>query len=154
MKALSGTFAFKLGLLAVIAIVAVLTFRAFAQGTPTPASANEKFKFTLKIGRTKTEYVDVKSKEEFDKALCALKANGGDINEVGFKEHATASPTPIGQYKPLCGTASINTDKITTSELAKNAPAGESAANDPNSVFRVQSNSATDIKNVLDTFKE
>ena len=154
MKTLSGTFAFKLALLAVIAIVAVLTFRAFAQGTPTPASADEKFKFTLKIGKTKTEYVDVKSKREFDEALCALKAHGGDIHDIGFKEHATASPTPIGQYNPLCGTGSINTDKVTTSELAKNAPAGESAANDPNAVYRVQSNSATDIKAVLDTFKE
>jgi hypothetical protein len=154
MKTPSGTFAFKLALLAVIAIVAVLTFRAFAQATPTPASADEKFKFALKIGKTKTEYVDVKDKAEFDKALCALKKNGGDIHEIGFKEHATASPTPIGHYKPDCPTASINTDKVTTSELAKNASAGESAANDPNAVFRVQSNSATDIKNVLDTFKE
>ena len=154
MKALSGTFAFKLGLLAVIAIVAVITFRAFAQGTPTPASVDEKFKFTLKIGKTKTEYVDVKSKEEFDNALCTLEKNGGDIHEVGYKEHATASPTPIGQYKPKCRTASINTDKVTTSELAKNAPAGGSAANDPNAVFRVQSNSATDMQNLLGTFQQ
>ena len=153
MKTLSGTFAFKLALLAVIAIVAVLTFRAFAQGTPTPASADGKFKFALKIGKTKTDFVDVKSKGEFDDALCILEKNGGDIHEVGYKEDANASPTPIGQYKPKCRNASINTDKVTKSELAKNAPAGESAANDPNAVFRVQSNSATDIKNVLDTFK-
>lgn len=150
MKALSGTFAFKLGLLAVIAIVAVLTFRAFAQGTPTPASADKKFKFTLKIGRTETEYVDVKNKDEFDKALCALKANGGYF-KVGFKKDPEA--TPIDPYDPTCSTASINTDKITTSELAKNAPAGESAANDPHAVYRVQSNSATDLQAVLDKFQ-
>jgi hypothetical protein len=152
MKALSGTFAFKLALVAAIAVVAVLTFRAFAQGTPTSPPPGP-FKFTLKIGKTQTEYVDVKSKKEFDDALCNMEKNGGDIHEVGYKEDAHASPTPIGEYKPKCRTASINTDKVTTSELAKNAPAGESAANDPNAVFRVQSNSATDIKNVLDTFK-
>ena len=144
MKTLSGTVGFIA--LAVIAIVAVITFRAFAQ--PQPA-ADKKFKFTLKIGRTATEYVDVKNKEEFDKALCALKANG-DF-KVGFKKDPEA--TPIDPYDPTCPTASINTDKVTTSELAKNATAEESAANDPNAVFRVQSNNATDIKKVLDTFK-
>jgi hypothetical protein len=148
MKTLSRTVGFVA--LAVVAIVAVLTFRVFAQ--PQPA-ADKKFKFSLKIGRTETEYVDVKNKDEFDKALCALKAKGG-IFKVGFKKDPEATPTPIGQYDPTCPTASINTDKVTTSELAKNAPAEESAANDPNAVYRVQSNSATDIRNVLDTFKE
>ena len=147
MKALSGTFAFKLGMLAVIAIVAVITFRAFAQ--PQPAT-DKKFKFTLKIGRTETEYVDVKNKDVFDKALCALKAKGGNF-KVGFKKDPEA--TPIDPYDPTCPTASINTDKVTTSELAKNAPAGESAANDPHAVYRVQSNSATDIQAVLGTFQ-
>lgn len=147
MKALSGTFAFKLGLLAVIAIVAVITFRAFAQ--PQPA-ADKKFKFTLKIGKTETEYVDVKNKEDFDKALCALKAKGGYF-KVGFKKDPEA--TPIDPYDPACPTASINTDKVTTSELAKNAPAGGSAANDPNVVHYLRSDSAPDIKDVLDTFK-
>jgi hypothetical protein len=147
MKALSGTFAFKLALVAAIAVVAVLTFRAFAQ--PQPA-ADKKFKFTLKIGKTETEYVDVKNKEDFDKALCALKAKGGYF-KVGFKKDPET--TPIDPYDPTCSTASINTDKVTTSELAKNAPAGESAANDPHAVYRVQSNSATDIQAVLDTFQ-
>jgi hypothetical protein len=149
MKALSGTFALKLIVLATVAIIAVLTFRAFAQGAPTPAS----FTFTLKIGKTKTEYVNVTTKEAFDRALCDLKAHGGDIRDIGFKKGSDATPTPIGQYVPECPTASINTDKVTTSELAKNAPAGESAANDPHAVYRVQSNSATDIKAVLDTFQ-
>jgi hypothetical protein len=152
MKALSGTFAFKLIVLMAVTIIAVLTFRAFAQGTPPPPPPGP-FKFTLKIGKTQTEYVDVKNKADFDKALCAMKAHGGDIHEVGYKEHGTASPTPIGQYNPICSTASINTDKVTTSELAKNAPAGESAANDPNAVFRVQSNSAKDMQDLLGTFQ-
>jgi hypothetical protein len=146
MKALSGTFAFKLALVAAIAVVAVLTFRAFAQ--PPPAADK---KFTLKIGRTADEYVDVTSKDKFDEALCALKAKNGDF-KIRFKKDAAA--TPVDDYDPLCRTVGINTDKVTTSELAKNAPAEQSSAYDPNAVYRVSSNSAADIKAVLDTFKE
>ena len=157
MKTLSGTFVFKLALLTAIAIVAAYAFRAFATATPTPTPANQKF--SLEFGtkattsETTTVYVDLTSQAAFDKALCTLKANGGQI-DVGFKANATAAPIAIGQYDPTCApTASINTDKITTSELAKNAPTEESSAYDPNAVYRVRSNSATDIKAVLDTFK-
>lgn len=156
MKTLSGTFVFKLALLTAIAIVAAYAFRAFATATPTPTPANQKF--SLEFGtkattsETTTVYVDLTSQAAFDKALCDLKANGGQY-DVGFKASATAAPTPVPQYVPTCPTASINTDKITTSELAKNAPAEESSAYDPNAVYRVRSNSAADIKAVLDTFK-
>jgi hypothetical protein len=153
MKTLSGTVGFVA--LAVIAIVAAYAFRTFATATPTPTPAAQKYLLEFGTKATTPEttvYVDLTSQAAFDKALCTLKTNGGLI-DVGFRKDATATPTPIGQYDPPCGTASINTDKITTSELAKNAPAGESAANDPNAVYRVRSNSATDIKAVLDTFK-
>jgi hypothetical protein len=156
MKTLSGTFVFKLALLTAIAIVAAYAFRAFATATPTPTPANQKF--SLEFGtkattsETTTVYVDLTSQAAFDKALCDLKANGGQY-DVGFKASATAAATPVPQYVPTCTTASINTDKITTSELAKNAPAEESSAYDPNAVYRVRSNSAADIKAVLDTFK-
>jgi len=154
MKTLSGTFAFKLALLTTIAIVAAYAFGAFATATPTPTPAPQKY--VVEFGTKATDpvyvvYVDLTSQAAFDKALCTLKANGGQY-EVGFKADAGAAPIAIGKYVPTCPTASINTDKITTSELAKNAPAGESSAYDPNAVYRVTSNSATDIKNVLDTF--
>jgi hypothetical protein len=154
MKTLSGTFAFKLILLTAIVIVATLAFRAFATATPTPTPAAQKY--LVEFGTKATDpasvvYVDLTSKADFDKALCNLKANGGQY-EVGFKATAMAAPIPIGRYVPTCPTASINTDKITSSRLAQTEPAGESAANDPNAVYRVYSNSAADIKKVLDTF--
>ena len=155
MKTLSGTFAFKLALLTAIAIVAAYAFRAFATATPTPTPAPQKYllEFGTKAttSETTTVYVDLTSQAAFDKALCDLKANGGQY-EVGFKADAMAAPTPIGKYVPTCTTASINTDKITTSRLAQTEPAGESAANDPNAVYRVYSNRTADIKKVLDTF--
>jgi hypothetical protein len=150
MKALPGRFAFKLIVLTAIAIVAAYAFRAFATATPTPTSADKKFKFTLKIGRTDDDFVDVTSQGKFDEALCALKANKGDF-KLRYKKDHQATPTP---YDPDCSQVNINTDKITTSELAKNAPAEESSAYDPNAVHRVMSNSTEDIKKVLDTFKE
>jgi hypothetical protein len=153
MKTLSGTFAFKLGLLAVIAIVAVITFRAFAQPSPTANPAHKKFE--LKFGGpTKEEYVDVRQ-PDFDKAVKALADPGpghGGKFEIRYKGNNGEVDDPYHPDHPHAQVR-IKTDKITTSELAKNAPAEESSAYDPNAVFRVQSNNATDIKNVLDTFK-
>ena len=135
MKTLSGTFTFVV--LAVVAIVVVLAFRAFAQ-PPTDK------KFTLKIGRTAQEYVDVRDKNAFDKALRALESHGGQY-EIGFKDDGNVTDP----YHAL----NIKIDKVTTSKVAQNAPAGESAANDPNVVHLLRSDSAPDIKDVLDTFK-
>jgi len=140
MKTLSRTFVFVV--LAVIAIVAVLTFRAVAQ-SPQPAAAK---KFTLNIGRTTTDYVDVTSKEAFIKALTPF---GDDQYEINFLDHPGA---PVEHYPPR-PKISIKTDKVTRSELAQRAPAGESAANDPSVTTHLSSDSATDIKSVLDTFK-
>jgi hypothetical protein len=142
MKTLSGTFVFVV--LAVIAIVAVFTFRVFAQ--PQPVGPK---KFTLKIGRTATDYVDLtKPQADFDKALCRLKKNGGD-HDITFLPNAGG--TPIHPYVPSCP-LSIKTDKVTTSEIAKRGVAGESA-NDPNVVSHLSADSAEDIKSVLDTFQ-
>jgi hypothetical protein len=142
MKTLSGTFVFVV--LAVIAIVAVFTFRVFAQ--PQPVGPK---KFNLKIGRTATEYVDVKSKDAF---IEALKRFGEDQYQINFLDHPGA---PVEHYPPLPHSAKtgIKTDKITTSEIAKRGPAGESAANDPNATQHLSADSATDIKSVLDTFQ-
>jgi hypothetical protein len=138
MKTLSRTFVFVV--LAVIAIVAVVTFRAFAQPQPVPAK-----KFVLNIGRTAQEYVDVRDKNAFDKALRALASHGGQY-EIGFKHDDGKVTDP---YHAL----NIKTDKVTASEVAQNSPAGESAANDPNVTHLLRSDSATDIRDVLATFK-
>src|SRR5436309_7298466 len=118
MKALSGTIAFKLIVLAAVAIVAAYAFRAFATATPTPTPAPQKYMLEFGTKATNPVYVDLASqtpagKDAFDKALCALKGNGGQY-EVGFLASVGAAPTPIGQYVPTCPAASINTDKITT----------------------------------------
>ena len=145
MKSLSGTVGFVV--LAVIAIVAVLSLRAFAQGSAKPAFEDKKF--VLKIGRTPDEYVEVtdaSKRAAFVKALRALPEKQYDIyfkDDNGRVEH----------YPPLPPKLSIKTDKVTTSEVAKNAPAGESAANDPHYTQRVTSDSPTEIEAVLDTFK-
>jgi hypothetical protein len=141
MKTLSGTFVFVV--LAVIAIVAVFTFRAFAQ----PKTVGPK-KFNLKIGRTATEYVDVKSKDAF---IAALKRFGEDQYQIDFLDHPGA---PVEHYPPLPHSANtgIKTDKVTASEIAKRGAAGESA-NDPSVVSHLSADSAEDIKSVLDTFQ-
>ena len=142
MKTLSRTFVFVV--LAVIAIVAVFTFRALAQ--PQPAAAK---KFLLKIGRTETEYVDVKSKDAF---IEALRHFGEDQYQINFLDHPGA---PVEHYPPLPHSpkTGIKTDKVTTSQIAKRGPAGESVANDPNVTHLLSSDNATDIKSVLDTFQ-
>jgi len=137
MKTLSGTFTFVV--LAAVAIVVVITFRAFAQPTQPPAAK----KFVLNIGRTAQDYLDV-DKTKFDEALRKLARNGG-LYEIGFKDDGHVTDP----YHAL----NIKIDKVTTSKVAQNSPAGESAANDPNVVHLLRSDSAPDIKDVLDTFK-
>jgi hypothetical protein len=144
MKTLSGRFAFKLALLTAIAIVAALAFRAFATATPTPTPAQQKF--TLYIG----EYAGVPDAEQdaFKKALEKLKKNGGQC-ELTFLRKEGEQP-----IKGYCDNLSLKTDKVTKSELASSAAAGESAANDPNLTYRVSSNDATDFKDVVKMFSK
>ena len=145
MKILSRPFVFAV--LAIIAIGAAVSFRAFAAGSQKQTVGPKKF--NLKIGRTATEYVDVKSKDAF---VEALKRFGEDQYQINFLDHPGA---PVEHYPPLPHSAKtgIKTNKITTSEMAKRAPAGGSAANDPNATQHLSADSATDIKSVLDTFQ-
>ncbi|PYJ75412.1 MAG: hypothetical protein DME77_09305, partial [Verrucomicrobia bacterium] len=74
MKTLSRPFVFVV--LAIIAIGAAVSFRAFAAGSQKQTDPPKKF--TLKFGGpTKEDYVEVKSQGEFDTALEALAKNGG-----------------------------------------------------------------------------
>jgi len=139
MKTLSGTFTFVV--LAAVAIVVVITFRAFAQ-PPQPGAGK---KFVLNIGRTAQDYVDVRDKNAFDGALRALESHGGQY-EIGFKDDNGHVTDP---YHAL----NIKIDKVTTSKVAQNSPAGESAANDPNATHHLSSDSAPYIKSVLNTLK-
>jgi len=142
MKTLFGTFAFV-----ALAVIAIVTLPGCEQKQVSEECLTDK-KFFLKFGGpTDNDYADVDT-AKFNAALCALKPDQYDVRFL-----ATASSTPIPHYVPPCGTASINTDKITTSEAAKNAPAGESAANDPNATYHVKSNNLAEIKAVLEAFK-
>ena len=139
MKTQSITFVF---IVVLVAIVAAFSFRAFAAGSK--HQGRDPKKFTLNVGRTTEDYLDV-DKDAFDKALKALQDHGGNYN-IKFKDNSGKVTEP---YK----VSSIKTDKVTTSELAQREPPGGSAAGDPNVVNHLSADSATDIKTVLDTFK-
>jgi hypothetical protein len=145
MKTLSGTFAFV-----VLAVIAIVTLPSCCRKQVTDEDLADQ-KFFLRFGKPAEEdYVDVKQ-PDFDNALCALKANKGSFT-VKYKKDANASPTP--GYTPSCTPpVSINTDKITTSGVARTEPLDDSSAYDPKATHRVQSDNLADIKRVLDTFE-
>jgi hypothetical protein len=138
MKTLSGTFAFVV--LGVIVVVTILSCRA------KHAYADQKF--TLYIG----EYAEVPETDEdaFKKALKKLKKNGGQCDITFLRK---AGEQPIKDYCDKLD-ISLKTDKVTKSELASSAAAGESATNDPNVTNRVSSNDATDFKDVVKMFNK
>jgi hypothetical protein len=143
MKTLSGTFAFIV--VAVMAILAVVSFRSFAAGSKTSAVGAHKFK--LKIGKTQTDYVDVDTN--------ALKQilNRPTFSKDGIDIDYLEAPGKPVQHWPPVPPLSIKTDKVTTSEVARNASAGESVANDPNVTRFLSSDNKTDIIDVLNTFQ-
>jgi hypothetical protein len=145
MKTLSGTFAFIV--VAVIAILAVVSFRSFAAGSKTSAVGAHKFR--LKIGKTLTDYVDVDAKALTDILNRPTPPFPQDGIDIDYLEKDGAEV----KHWPPVPHLSIKTDKVTTSEVAKNASKGEAVANDPNVTRFLSSDSATDIKAVLDTFK-
>ena len=136
MKSPSGTLTFII--FAVIAIAAVLIVRAIAQ---TPDGLPHDKKFFLEIGKSKDDFVDLKpdGKNKFD---TALKALGKENYKIRYKPDPTA--TPVEDYHP---TVALKTDKVTTSEVAKNEPPG-----DPHTTQQAKSDSAKQIQDVLDAF--
>ena len=153
MKTLSGTFAFV-----ALAVVAIVTLPSCCKQV---SKAEAKQLVYLEFGKegTKTkpepEYVELKDNMhgDFFDALCALKNKDGCIS-VSYKADANPNTTAIDACADPCSPKIINTDKVTTSGVARTGPAEESSAYDPHAVHRVQSNSAKDIKEVLKTFKD
>ena len=137
MKTSFGTLAFIIA--AVIAIAAVLIVRTFAQRSH--GLSHDK-KFFLEIGKPNGDFVDLKpdGKPKFDAALRVL---GEENYKIRYKPDATA--TPIEDYHPP--NVALKTDKVTTSELAKNEPPG-----DPRATKQAKSNSAKEIQDLLDAF--
>ena len=136
MKTPSGKFIVIV--LAVVATVSIVIFQGCANEV-----LNGK-KINVEIGKDKDSFVEFRDKNAFD---CALEALGPGNYQIRYKAHD--GDTPVDNYQPTCHhKASLKTDSITTSELAKNEPAG-----DPNITQRIQSNDITAIDNVLGTLK-
>ena len=141
MKTPSGTFIVIV--LAVIAIVSVVIFQACATQSD---GAGDGHKFFVKIGKdenTFVEFVQPGGKEKFDKVLRRLASEQYSIR---YKKDDLPGTQVDNDYHPP--TVSLKTDKVTTSELAKNEPIG-----DPNVTKKVQSNKVTDIKDILNALK-
>jgi hypothetical protein len=141
MKTPSRTFIILV--LAVIATVSVIIFQACATQSDGARDGN---KFFVKIGKdenTFVEFVQPGGKEKFDKVLRRLASEQYSIR---YKKDDLRGTQVDNDYHPP--TVSLKTDKVTTSELAKNEPIG-----DPNVTKKVQSNKVTDIKDVLDALK-
>jgi len=127
--------------LAVIATVSVVIFQACATGSD---GARDGHKFFVKIGKdenTFVEFVQPGGKEKFDKVLRRLPSEQYSIR---YKKDDQAEVDP-DYHPPRIG---LKTDKVTTSELAKNEPIG-----DPSVTKKVQSNEVADIKDVLDALQ-
>ena len=128
-------------ILVVIGMVAILSFRVFAQPNPEPAEPPaSKATFVLKI-KTATP---VKDEARFEDVLKHLKTQLYDIvlhEENGKEKHLL----PNSNAK-----LDIKTDKVTTSEAAKNAPNGELTLIQTRATRQVASMDTSDIKSVLD----
>jgi len=165
MKTLFGKFGFPL--LALIAIIVVLAIRGFAQPTTTPSTTTcpepHDMLVNVKIGgpgntckpdntflKLKDPNQDPTVHDGLNDKLNAL-AQGGGQYKICFKDKDGNTHDCHHAHGLLGGPASIKTDKITTSEVARRAQVQGSAANDPNVMHRLSSNSPTDVANVLNT---
>ena len=139
MKTPSRTFIVIVLVLTVI--VSVIIFQACATQSDGAGNGN---KFFLKIGKdenTFVEFIQPGGKEKFDKVLRRLSTEQYSIR---YKEHDDSQV--VDPYHPP--SISLKTDKVTTSELAKNESIG-----DPNVTKKVQSNNIADIQEVLNSLK-
>ena len=130
-------------ILVVIGMVAILSFRVFAQPFPEPTEPPaSKATFVLKI-----KNITPVDPARFKDVLKHLKTQLYDIvlrDEHGKEEHLL----PNSNAK-----LDIKTDKVTTSEAAKNAPNGELTLIQTRATRQVGSMSTSDIKSVLDELK-
>ena len=141
MKTPSGTFIVIV--LATIAIVSVVIFQACATQSGGAGNGN---KFFLNIGKDENTFVEFKDnpKEGKDRFDAVLRRLPSEQYSIRYKEHDDSQV--VDPYHPP--SISLKTDKVTTSELAKNEPIG-----DPNVTKKVQSNSIADIQEVLNSLK-
>ena len=125
------------------AIVSVVIFQACATQSGGAGNGN---KFFLNIGKDENTFVEFKDnpKEGKDRFDAVLRRLPSEQYSIRYKEHDDSQV--VDPYHPP--SISLKTDKVTTSELAKNEPIG-----DPNVTKVVQSNEVADIKDVLNALK-
>ena len=138
--------------LAVIATVSIVIFQGCVTESDGTTQDDKNFNFNLTIGkytRESEEFVEFKdeknAKLRFDEALRNLHAHHGSYH-IHYKKDDLPGTQVDNDYHPP--TVSLKTDKVTTSELAKNEPIG-----DPNVTKKIQSNNIADIEKVLSTLK-
>ena len=140
MKTLSGTFTFKWVALFAVAALTVVAIRAFAQAsTPRPTPAEKKLTLNLKEAELKDD-----TGNTFKGAVRALK---GEQYSVRLKSQSGK----VEEVTPSLSTG-MKIDKVITSELAKSSD-GEFTPIGMHVTQTVTSDSAAEIKSVLDTLK-
>ena len=149
MKTPSGTLIFII--LAVIAIVSVVIFQGCVTESGNTTQDDKNFNFNLTIGKSAgepEEFVEFKdeknAKPRFDEALRNLNLHGS--YHIHYKKNDLPGTVVDTDYHPP--RVSLKTDKVTTSELAKNEPPG-----DPNITQKVASNDPAEITKILDTLQ-
>ena len=92
------------------------------------------------------KYVDLRpgTQGKLVAALQRIKAHNG-ICEITFLDRAGGTPVP--HYCEIIG-RQLNTQRVIKSAAAKHAGTGNSAANDPNLMYRIASPDPSDISDV------
>jgi len=144
MKALSRRFWFVVFGIIVIVAVGACCCLPLIPGIVSPL-------YGVEIGNMPGgQYVKLKNKDSFDNVLDKVCANRGDYDLYFLmNDHSQ----PIHPYRPCKAPANIRTVKVTKSKVADNRAIGQSAANDPNFMHRVQSPVKDDIKAVVDALE-
>jgi len=136
-------------ILAVIATVSVVIFQGCVTESGCTTQDDKKFAFNLAIGKyagKEEKFVEFKNeknaKPRFDEALRTLHGS----YHIHYKKDDLPGTVVNTDYHPP--RVSLKTDKVTTSELAKNEPPG-----DPNITQKVSSNDPAEITKILDTLQ-
>jgi hypothetical protein len=141
MKSLSGTL--KVVMVLGIGTLAVFAFRAFAQSPAQQSNPNYAAKtYELRLTNAAFKNDDEKA---FNAALQKFADDQMDLT-------VTHKSGPASHYPPR-PKVSLKTDKVTTSEMAELAAAGDLTPIGSNVVTKVSSASPQDITNVLNTLQ-
>ena len=146
MKLLLSTFAF-LGL----AAAAIIAIASCSTQQRIPPNQNVEL-FLGDPDANPPKYVELKPGAEgkLRAALAKIKGHNG-ICEITFLDHARGTPDPDYCNKPP---VRLNTERVIKSAAANNVGTGNSAANDPNLMYRVASPYPSDISDVAILLKQ